>query len=401
MKKLLVVLLVALLAVALVACGGNDETTPKATTPGTTPESTPAGGADTTPSVPDSSSTAATTGGDVTTETPVTAEGIDILNNLDDLNCNVIQADYNNGSAFDFEDFHVDLNYQVALVIKFIENRADFYEDLVYTNDDGTYEFNPEYKWVVTIDGERIEVLQKTAANRTTSGWVRLALGEDFSFDKFEYDADGIHMLDVRLDIYNSMGKVEYYAYLTDPEWNDLYPLEKPTPLQMVPDKNRPADVVAVDTAVIKPINGPVGGLEVYQNAFDGKVRTKFYTTIDGEEGAVDVQFTTSVPYLLGISIVNGNDNETYAGRTLTDFEIYVSTTGNENDWKLAQAFSNKDADGNNIVDKNTIKGNYQERYYAFNAAAQAMLTDVTYIRIVPRNGEPFQASEIIFYTSK
>ncbi len=393
MKKLLIVLLVALLAVALAACGGNDDTTPPTTTPaGTTPEATDteAPGTTTEPAV--------TTPEDTTPTT--TAEGIDILNNVDDPDYNAILATYDaNFNAFTFEDFHVDLDYHVALVIKFIEGcPAMIYEDLFITNsetDNGDYTINPSYSWVVTIDGKEIPIERITLANYRTSGWARLDLGEDFSFDDYEYDEEGIHYFDVRIDIYNSAGKVEYYAYLTDPDFNGPYAHTKPAPVEMVPDENRPDDVTAISSDLITGISGPEGGLEVWQNMFDNSVRTKFCSTADGEASAVVVRFNAEQT-ILGLSLVNANDNESYNGRTLTDFDIYVSQTGAEDDWTLVQSFSNKDENGNPIVDKSTISTNYLERYYALDEELSA-----SYIKFVSNNGEMFQLSELIFYTAK
>ncbi len=385
MKKLIIVLLVLLLAAVLAACGEDGSIT----TPGNNTTTRPETSASITTTVP-----VITT---VDTTPDSTAEGIDILNNTVDLDYNAIVADYDGQlNAFTFEDFHVNLDYHVALVFRMQETPVGVYEDLFLTlseSDSNDWEKNPDYTWKVTIDGQVIDIDRISVTNGVTSGWVRLDLGADFAFDDFEYDENDTHEFDIRIDIYNAEGKVEYYAYLTDPEFNGPYIHTKPAPDEIIADPKRPANVEAIGNNEITPISGPSPSSgEVYTNLFDGSVRTKLCTTDEGDENAIIVKFNM-VKTLMGLSLVNGNDNSSYKERTIVAFEIYASDDGLT--WKPVQTFEDKDENGEPI-DKSTVCADYQERYYGLEEPVTT-----TYIKFVANNGDMYQISELLFYTEK
>ena len=389
MKKLILVLLALLLVAVFAACGDDSDVT------------TPGNETTTTPQQQDTTGPITTTGPVTTTvddSTPgTTAEGIDILNNTVDIDYNAIVADYDGQlNAFTFEDFHVNLDYHVALVFRMQETPVGVYEDLFLTlsdTDSENWEPNPDYTWKVTIDGQVIDINRITLTNGVTSGWVRLDLGADFTFDDFEYDENNTHEFDIRIDIYNAEGKVEYYAYLTDPNFNGPYIHTKPAPDEIIADPERPTNVEAIGNNEITPISGPSPSSgEVYTNMFDGSVRTKLCTSDEGDENAIIVRFDMEKT-LMGLSFVNGNDNASYIERTLVAFEIYASNDGLT--WELVQTFDGNDENGEPI-DKSTICANYQERYFGLDEPVTT-----PYIKIVTNNGDAYQISELLFYTEK
>lgn len=387
MKKIAFFVVVMLLAIVLVACGGDETTTTKAPTTTTTPTITTTAPKTETTTAPKTETTT-----DPKTET-TTAPKTEGENLIDDYDCIDIM-DTNTMSFMMFEDFHVDLDYNVALVIRMNENGA-IYPDFFITMMDeetgeptGEYTINDAYKHVIVLDGKPFEISRITLANYTTSGWVRFDLGADFKFSDYEYDENGIHYFTAIWNVYDEDGKLAYYANLT--EYNidgGKYPHKKPQDKVVVADPDVPAGVERVQNKDITLISAPsVGNGESADNMFDDKAATKFCTGDNGPDKAIIVGFA-SEQTLIGISFVNGNDNESYVNRTLVDFEIYVSADGNT--WNSVADFVST-SEG---VDKNTICNNYTENYYGFGKTLTC-----NYIKIVANNGDTYQISEMIFY---
>jgi len=384
MKKLLAILLVTVLAVVLVACGGDDTTTPKTettTTPKTetttVPDTTTASKTDTT-TIPDT---------DVTTE-PKT-DGEDLIADYDCFD----MLDSDTLSLVMFEDFHVDLDYNVALVVKLNANGGIYSDFFLTTYDEESgeangYTINDAYKHVIVVDGVAIEISRITLAHYTDNGWVRFDLGAEFSFENYEYDADGYHNYAIEWKVYDEESKLAYFADLTQFNPDGKYPHLKPQKKELVPDPDVPQGVEKVSNDLITLISAPtVTNGESADNLFDNDVSTKLCTGKNGKEEAIVIGFA-SPQSIIGISLVNGNDNDPYHGRTLVDFEIYVSEDGNT--WKEAPDFVSVAPEG---LDKSTISGNYTENYYGFGKTLTG-----SYIMLVSNNGETYQMSELIFY---
>ena len=398
MKKLLVVLLVALLAVALVACGGNDETTekPKTTTEPAVTTTVPAEGGDETTPAEGGDETTPAEGGDETTPdtTPDTTEPFEGYDLINEILC--IDAWTSDPLCFaTFEDSHGDLDFNVAVVFK-MNNYDSIYQDLFYTevNEDGTFntnvwEANDTYKWVFTVDGKEFECDGFSLFNNGDSGWIRASLGSTFKFDDYEYDDNNQHEYAVSLKIYDDTNEVMYFADFT--EFGALLHT-KPVKPEMIVDADRPTDVERVPFSQVTAISGPnAGGGEGFEKMFDNDVRSKLCTGANGEEGAIVLSFT-SAQSIMGISLVNANDNAAYNARTVVAFDIYVSEDGQT--WgDPVVSFSGLDADGN-AIDKSTISGNYAENFFDFGK----VVTDVTNVKIVVNNGETYQISELIFW---
>jgi len=405
MKKLLVVAVVALLTLALVACGGETATTTKGgdngavTTPAVTTPKTVA--PETTPVVGDTSTVApiTSTKAPETTQTPdtdpidpPTYEGIDLL-----FEEGYMAIGDMGGAFFSFEDFHASLDNNVALVIS-MNDQGGVYNDLFFIDPDNTdtntnWEPNLDYTWVVTIEGREWEIERFSLFNNTTSGWVRIDLGSDFKWSLFPYDENDQYTFEqVRIDIYDSQKNVVYFADLTTDDLWGGYTHTKPAEIKMVPDANRPANLVAVDQATATPLGGPDSGIsEGYKQFFDGKIQTKICTGDNGEDKAVTVKYA-EVLNIVGFSIVNANDNANANGRTIVAFKLYGSATGEEGTWTEIYAADGLDAEGN-AIDKSTISTNYLERYYALDK-----VETYQYFKFVAENGEMWQASELLFY---
>ncbi|MBQ4120411.1 MAG: hypothetical protein IJD35_00200 [Clostridia bacterium] len=224
MKKLFVVLLIAIFILALAACGGEassttqgaDTTTPAVTTPAVTTPMT-------------------TTAVEITTTAPMTTQvktpettlpGIDIL--YGDEADRAIDPDWNEGHSIAFKNTDAALDFNMVLMIKMVESKNPIYEELVITDfdsplDDTLYEgrINPKYRFVVTVDGQDIEIERFLVLSQTQGGSIRMDLGEDFVYPVDWNQKGGI---DVRLRIYDvSTDEVVYYAWFTDPRYDDLY----------------------------------------------------------------------------------------------------------------------------------------------------------------------------------
>ncbi len=403
MKKLLIVAVVALLALALVACGGetatttkgaSNETTPVVTTPKTeAPETTTPGTVADTGVVTTPGTTLVTppTTPDTTPSEPA-YEGIDLL-----WEEGYMAIGDMGSSFFSFEDFHASLDNNVALVIS-MNDQGGVYNDLFIidtenTDSNNNWTPNMDYTWVVTIEGVQWEIERFSLFNNTTSGWVRIDLGPNFKWSLFDYDENNQYTYEqVRIDIYDSEKNVVYFADLTSDDLWGGYTHTKPAEIVMVPDANRPANLVVVDQATATPLGGPDSGIsEGFKQFFDGKIQTKICTGDNGEDKAVTVKYA-EVLNVVGFSIVNANDNASATGRTIVAFKLYGSATGEEGTWTEIYAADGLDADGN-AIDKTTISTNYMERYYALGK-----VETYQYFKFVAENGEMWQASELLFY---
>lgn len=395
MKKLIVVLLVALLAVALVACGSEDETTaPKTnnTTPTVTTTTTP------TPDNTDATTPEVTTNEtpNTTEEPPVTQDGYDILWNYDDPDWNTVQSQVGDqGLPFFFEDSHGSLDFHQAMIFVFMENAYGVYPDLfIIPEGEIARTNNTDYKWVITVNGRDIEVNRFSLFDNGTSGWVRADLGKDF-VDKLEFNASNECEISAYLKIYGSDGKVAYYADLTPDGTTFLF--KKPNVIDMIADESRDANLKRLMPENMLPYKGPDSGNgEGYKNLFDNDVRSKLCGNVDGEENAIIVNIKNNNSPIVGISLVNANDNQGNTGRTVTKFEVFVSKTGNDDDWKSIYLADGTDGNGNEI-DKSTINTNYAERYFKLKDVVEA--TDAVYVKLVINNGEMAQLSEFILWT--
>ena len=399
MKKLLIVAVIALLALTLVACGGETATTTKGDAVTTAPVTTVAGEpTTTTPAVADTTATPATTT-PVTTTAPVTDfiptyEGIDLLNEV-----GYMAIGEMGGHFFAFEDFHASLDNNVALVIVMNEE-GGVYNDLFIIdaeneNNNTNWEPNYDYTWVVTIEGREWEISRFSLFNNVTSGWVRIDLGPNFKWNLFNYDAKNQYTYkQVRIDIYDSQRNVVYFADLTSEDLWGPYTHTKPDEKVMVADASKPANVVAVDQAMAKPLSGPDSGNgEDYTKFFDGKVETKICTGDNGEDKAITVKYTETLN-VVGFSIVNANDNANSNGRTIVSFKLYGSANGQN--WVEIYAADGLNADGS-AIDKSAISANYLERYYSLGDT----VASYQYFKFVAENGEMWQASELLFYQEK
>ena len=396
MKKLIVFLMVALLAVALVACGGDETTTQKPETTTTAPkaETTTTPKVDTTTAPKVDTTTAPkvdTTTAPITSEEP-DVEGYDLIN---EIYCIESWSTDPYLTFCTFEDSHGDLNFNVAVVFR-MNNSDSIYSDLFYTeqNPDGSYNtavwtVNDDYKWVFTVDGKEIECTAFSLFNSGDSGYVRASLGDGFKYDDYEYDENNVHEYTISLKIYNDENKVEYFADFT--EFGALAH-NKPIRPEMIVDPDRPTDLERVPFNQVTPISGPAaGGGEGFEKLFDNDVRSKLCVNANGIENAVTLSFTTA-QNIAGVSLVNGNDNEGFTGRTVLAFDIYVSEDG-QNWGEPAISFSGLDADGV-ALDKALYNKNYAENYFDFGKT----LTGVTNVMLVVNNGEHYQISELIFW---
>ena len=125
MKKLLAILLVAVLALALVACGTEPETTTSSTAADT--NTTP----DTSSSAADTSSTEDPSGEVEPEDPPLFSEGIDILNG--DYEYMAVEPFWYDGTwPCQFEDGHIQLDFNWALVFKMNETMEGVYEQLIH-----------------------------------------------------------------------------------------------------------------------------------------------------------------------------------------------------------------------------------------------------------------------------
>lgn len=381
MKKLLVLLFALVLVVALAACSTPDETTLDTTlkTDMTTPVVT-------TPVVTTPTVTTPVT----STQAPDTDEpklpGIDILNG--DFENMAITPNWQGADACALEDHHSALNFNVALVIHMQYCESSIYEELILTTDSEAsnqtnWELNESYRWVVTIDGQDIEIERFSILNDGDSGYVRMDLGSDWKYSE-EVDNAGYHEYDIWLKIYDKTADntIAFWAYLTDPDWNGPYMFKTPEPILMVDDANRDPSHVALPAEDAQPLGGPAGlSSETYDFLFDGDVRSKLCTRDITE--SIIFKYDSSI-HLVSYSLVNANDDEKYPERTPLVWKLYGSHDGSQ--WDLIDSQELTETDNTN----------YQERNFKLSEEAE-----YSYFKFEPIiSGEMYQLSEIIMYTS-
>ena len=398
MKKILVLMMVVLLAVALVACGGDDTTTQKPqTTTAPKVDTTTAPKVDTTTAPKVDTTTAP--GGDTTTapggevNKPLFEDGVDIMNG--DYENAAINPFWNQSMwPCAFEDHHAVLNFHWSLVFVMQETENGIYEQLIYTDPDAAPDapaeqtgfINDEYKWVVSIDGTDYEITNFSFINNRTSGFIRMDLGENY-----KHPDEEVHDYNIVLKILNAEdNSLAFWAWFTDPNLCGPYTYEKPAPVIMVDDPNRPASHKAIPQDSLVAIAGPQGfvATELYGNLFDGQVRSKLCT--EDIDTPIEFMIKDGAKTVVSYSIVGANDDEGVfaAGepnRFLTNFVLYGSNDGQS--WI--------EIDSRNIDPATFEIKNYGEKNYQLSSA-------VTYQYFKLEVDHPtsmFQCSEIVLYT--
>jgi len=122
-------------------------------------------------------------------------------------------------ASYTAADLHVSLRFSIyhSSDNMFPGFTSIFFNDLFIENEKtNQLQVNPEYQWVVTIEGVEYEIKQV----KFDWGWKRVSLdlGDDFSFDLFDYDENGKYTFkNIRLDIYASNGSLLcYYDFAKD-----------------------------------------------------------------------------------------------------------------------------------------------------------------------------------------
>jgi len=144
---------------------------------------------------------------------------------LRELFFNMISFDRGSDTPFFYlEDSYEAFDRQTALHLKLWKANgivfydSVFYDDLFIENEDSQkLMINPEYTWVVTIDGVKYEIKRFDLADTSSATTIYLDLGSDFSFELFEYNENNQYTYEnVRLDIYDSEGNLLCYSPLTN-----------------------------------------------------------------------------------------------------------------------------------------------------------------------------------------
>ena len=361
MKKLFVVLLIAIVIVVLAACGGEvssttqgaDTTAPVITTPATTNQV--------------SGTTPATT----TTEPEVpetTLPGIDIL--YGDEADRAIDPDWSRDHSIAFENHHVSLDYNTALVIKMIRSENSIYEDLVGTVVNGDDEYagviNSQYRWVVTIEGQDIEIERFSIYHQISEGYIRMDLGDDFLLSE-PASEDGY---DIWLRIYDvRSGEIMYYAWFTDYHYDGLYQFVSSPPTVLPP-------YVGLDMPYAIPVSGPDG----YENLFDRSVETRLVTA----DLATPIVWKCAEPVkAVGYLLVGTGEDALHPERVPTDWNLYGSNDGT--DWKMI---------GGRNLGALEEASNYDSRYFDVSSSADAY----TYFKLEFNAPSEYQLSEFVIY---
>ena len=229
--------------------------------------------------------------------------------------------------------------------------------------------FNSNYTWYVSVnDGAEFVPPSFSVYDGETWGYLRAELGADY-FDLKSYDISVV-IVD------NATREAVYYG--------DFYIHN-----DFVYDETKPENITVVAPEDITVKGGPdIGGNEGADKAFDGDHSTKVCTGSDGADNALIVELKNTIN-LKGVGICNANDNEGNTGRTVLDFEIYVSADG-EN-WGDPVYVAT--GEGKNKEDYNT---NFMEIYYDFASAVSAK-----FVKVVVNNGELYQISDILLYAAK
>lgn len=387
MKKLIAILLVTLLAIVLVACTGTPETT-------TSGE----GGTTTTAPVVTTTPEKTTTKEPEVTEAPRFSEGIDIMNGDFDYAA-VNPFWYQSSWPAQFEDQHIALDFNWALVFTMQESPEGIYEQLIITDqeavdaglpNDQTGRVNDQYKWVVVIDGEEFEIKRFSLLNDIVSGYIRMDLGPDYQ------PHDEMHYYEIDLKIYdNETGALTYWAWFSDPTICGPLEWEKPAPIVMIPDET--VDLEEVEQLPVGALTGVSGAAgfnasETYVNLFDGTVRTKLCTN----DVTTAIIFGINADKVLdgytikSFSIVGANDDAQYSSRVITKFKLYGAASGEENAaWDLL-CDVDKTEDFGDVV-------NYAERNYAFTKDS----TYRYYKLEIEHATDMYQISELLLYAQK
>ncbi|MBR6768567.1 MAG: hypothetical protein IKM34_03665 [Clostridia bacterium] len=123
-------------------------------------------------------------------------------------------------ASYTASDPHVSLRFRIyhSSDNMFPGFTSIFYDDLFIKNEKNQKaQVNPDYKWVVTIEGVKYEITSFDLRENTPSTTVFLDLGPDFSWSLFDYDENNQYTYqNVRLDIYDSDGNLLCYADLTN-----------------------------------------------------------------------------------------------------------------------------------------------------------------------------------------
>lgn len=353
MKKIILAMLLVLLVVMAVACGGETETTPAETTPAVTDGTTSGSEGEQNPPDPADTSSEAPE----STEPPLYEEGINIMNGDPDYMA-IEPWTFNSSFAVSFEDFHEALDFQWALVFRMMESVEGVYEQLISTIEDveegqDNFVINNQYKWVVEINKVDYPVQKFSVLNDTTSGWVRLGLGEEYE------PAEGNNAYDIRLKIYDEeTNELAFWAWMTNPELSGQeFKFNRPSADGKVADPNVNFDEVELfDSEHIIIISGPSGSVaESYPNLFDKDVRTKLCTDDVTTPVMFVINDTVTSFNLKSISIIGANDDDAYDSRIIKSFKLYgTNTEGEDAVWNLI-------CDGK----RDSVEAvNYQERNY-------------------------------------
>lgn len=395
MKKIIALFVVLLaLCVVFAACGDDPTTTAgKDSTDAAGTTEAPAGTTQAptgTTEAPTGTTTEDPTG---TTEAPTGTstedpgddkpepEGIDIYNG--DMDYLALTNWVNSMYPVTIENFHAELNFQPAAVINFQETLMGVYEDLVWTDENGA-SVNPSYTWKLTINDVEYTITEFSIFNNTSSGFVRMGLGDDFEYaepadpDHPEYGAD----YTMYLKILDSSGKVTYYADLS------IYgpiSIVTPTTVEMVADPDRDPAHKLIEG--VTAISGPAGmNFEGYENIADNDVRSKLCTN----DAATPIVFSFSTPTpVVSYSLVNANDNESYVDRTPMAWTLEGSNDSSS--WTIVDTVDLA-AEG---VEQAAEATNYLERNFVLDNAAE-----YSYYRLtITSSHGTLQMAEVFFYT--
>lgn len=259
------------------------------------------------------------------------------------------------------EDWHND--EKTPWLVSCIENET-LYPD-IFANE----KFNEKYEWKISVNGEAaFTPAEQSCYDGGSWGYLRSNLGAAYS----KYSEFDIFMIIVEKET----GKVAYFYDIDTLHYGFLL------------DENKPDDVVAIAPEDITVTAGPdLDGSEGAKKAFDGLFNTKVCTGANGAENAI-IATLANTTTLRGIGLANGGDNESYTGRTVLAFEIYVSADGTN--W--GEPVYATTGEGKDKGDYNT---NFMEIYYGFEAPV-----DAKYVKVVVNNGELYQLSEIFLYTN-
>ncbi|MBR6768420.1 MAG: discoidin domain-containing protein [Clostridia bacterium] len=262
------------------------------------------------------------------------------------------------------ETHHESHNYNPTFVICLWgdDTVAAIYQDIYNKG------FNPNYTWYMSVNGGAEFIPASFSCHDgETWGYLRAELGAAYA------DAKSYDITLVIVD--NATQEAVYYG--------DFYIHN-----DFVFDENKPENITVVAPEDITVKGGPdIGGGEGADKAFDGKHDTKVCTGNVGADNALIVELKNTIS-LKGVGICNANDNEGNTGRTVLDFEIYVSADG-EN-W--GEPVYVATGEGKN---KEDYKTNFMEMYYDFDSAVSAK-----FVKIVVNNDGLYQISDVLLYAS-